>query len=39
MSDITMKQAHKVIETAINKAEEINTKMDIAVVDSGASVI
>jgi uncharacterized protein GlcG (DUF336 family) len=38
MSDITMKQAHKVMETAIKKAEEIDTKMDIAIVDSGANL-
>ena len=38
MSDVTMKQAHKVLEAAIKKAEEIDTKMDIAVVDSGANL-
>jgi uncharacterized protein GlcG (DUF336 family) len=38
MSEITMKQAHKVLEAAIKKAEEINTKMDIAIVDSGANL-
>jgi uncharacterized protein GlcG (DUF336 family) len=38
MSDITMKQAHAVIEAALEKAEEIGTRMDIAVVDAGANM-
>jgi uncharacterized protein GlcG (DUF336 family) len=38
MSDITMKHAYKVLDAAVKKAEEINTKMDIAVVDSGANL-
>ena len=38
MSDITMDQAHKVITAALKKAEEIGTKMDIAVVDAGANL-
>ncbi len=38
MADITMVQAQAVIEAAIKKAEEIGTKMDIAVVDAGANL-
>ena len=38
MADITIKQAQAVLETALNKAEEIDTKMDIAVVDAGANL-
>ncbi len=38
MSDITMNQAHEVITAALKKAEEIGTKMDIAVVDTGANL-
>ena len=38
MADITMKQAQAVLEAALSKAEKINTKMDIAVVDAGANL-
>lgn len=38
MADITMKQAQAVLEAALSKAKEINTKMDIAVVDAGANL-
>jgi len=38
MADIKMKQAQAVLEAALNKAEEIDTKMDIAVVDAGANL-
>jgi uncharacterized protein GlcG (DUF336 family) len=38
MADITMKQARVVLEAALNKAEETNTKMDITVVDAGANL-
>jgi uncharacterized protein GlcG (DUF336 family) len=38
MSDITLEQAHQVVEAAIKKAEAIGTKMDIAVVDAGANM-
>ncbi|MHC4571672.1 MAG: GlcG/HbpS family heme-binding protein [Planctomycetota bacterium] len=38
MADITMEQAQTVLEAALNKAEETNTKMDIAVVDAGANL-
>jgi uncharacterized protein GlcG (DUF336 family) len=37
-SDVTMKQAQAVLEAALNKAKEINTKMDIAVVDVGTNL-
>lgn len=38
MADITMKQAQAVLKAALNKAEEIDTKMDIAIVDAGANL-
>ncbi|MGD0382187.1 MAG: heme-binding protein [Thermoguttaceae bacterium] len=38
MTDITMKQAQAVVAAALKKAEEIGTKMDIGVVDSGANL-
>jgi len=38
MADITMKQAQAVLEVALSKAEEIDTKMDIAVVDAGTNL-
>ena len=38
MADITAKQAQAVLEAALKKAEKINTKMDIAVVDAGANL-
>ena len=38
MADITMKQAQAALEAALKKAEEIKTKMDIAVVDAGANL-
>ena len=37
MADITMKQAQAVLEAALSKAEEVDTKMDIAVVDAGTN--
>ena len=36
--DISLEQAHKVLEAAAKKATEINTKMDIAVVDAGGNL-
>jgi uncharacterized protein GlcG (DUF336 family) len=36
--NITLKQAQKVIEAATIKATEINTKMDIAVIDAGTNL-
>ena len=38
MDDITLQQAHAAVEAALKKAEEIGTKMDIAVVDAGANL-
>ncbi len=38
MSDITLEQAQKIVEAARKKAEEIGTKMNIAVVDAGANL-
>lgn len=33
-----MEQAHKILSAAVKKAEEIGTKMDIAIVDAGANL-
>jgi uncharacterized protein GlcG (DUF336 family) len=38
MPDITLKQAQAVVAAALKKAEEIGTKMNIAVVDAGANL-
>jgi uncharacterized protein GlcG (DUF336 family) len=38
MSDITLQQAMAVLAAAREKAEELETKMDIAVVDAGANL-
>ena len=38
MADITTEQAQAVLEAALSKAKEINTKMDIAVVDAGTNL-
>lgn len=38
VKDITLAQAHAVIAAAAKKAKEINTKMDIAVVDAGGNL-
>ena len=38
MADITVQQAAAVVKAARQKAEEIDTKMDIAVVDAGANL-
>ncbi|MHC4994284.1 MAG: GlcG/HbpS family heme-binding protein [Planctomycetota bacterium] len=38
MADITLEQAEAVVAAAKAKAAEINTKMDIAVVDAGANL-
>ena len=37
--NITLEQAEKAIAAAKNKAVEIDTKMDICVVDSGANLV
>ena len=36
---VTLDDANKIIAAAIKKAEEINTKMDIAVVDEGGNMV
>jgi uncharacterized protein GlcG (DUF336 family) len=38
MSDITTTQAQAIVAAAMRKAEAINTRMDIAVVDVGANL-
>jgi len=38
MNDITLQQARAAVEAALEKADEIGTKMDIAVVDAGANL-
>src|SRR5262245_1325510 len=38
MSDITTDQAQAAVAAALAKAREINTRMDIAVVDAGANL-
>ncbi|MEZ0267159.1 MAG: heme-binding protein [Phycisphaerae bacterium] len=37
-SDISLDQAHAILAAAAAKAAEINTKMDIAVVDAGGNL-
>ena len=36
--DVSLEQAHKVIAAAVEKAKEVDTKMDIAVVDAGGNL-
>ena len=36
--NITLKQAQAVVDAAIKKSQEIGTKMDIAVIDSGINL-
>jgi uncharacterized protein GlcG (DUF336 family) len=38
MSDISLQQAQAVVEACVRKASELNTKMDIAVVDAGTNL-
>ncbi len=38
MSDITHTQAWAALEAAMKKAQELKTKMDIAIVDAGANL-
>ncbi|EDN65671.1 protein of unknown function DUF336 [Beggiatoa sp. PS] len=38
INDITLKQANVAIQAAILKAQELNTKMDICVVDAGGNL-
>jgi uncharacterized protein GlcG (DUF336 family) len=37
-NDITLDQAHAALEAAAKKAQDINTKMDICVVDAGGNL-
>ena len=38
MADISLEQAHKAVEAALQKSTEMGVKMDIAVVDAGANL-
>ena len=38
MSDVTLDQARSAVVAAITKAQELDTKMDIAVVDAGTNL-
>ena len=38
MADITLTQAQQAVDAALNKANEMGVKMDIAVVDVGANL-
>lgn len=38
MADITLEQASAAVEAAVSTARELNTRMDIAVVDAGANL-
>lgn len=38
MNDITLEVAQKALAAAVKKAEELGTKMDIAIVDAGANL-
>lgn len=38
MADINLSQAQRVLDAAVRKAEEIDTLMDIAVVDAGGNL-
>lgn len=38
MNDITLEQAQRAVHAALAKAEELDTRMDIAVVDAGANL-
>ena len=38
MSDITMNQARAVVDAALGKSGEIDTKMNIAVIDAGGNL-
>ena len=38
MADITLSQANKILQAAVKKAGEIDTAMNIAIVDSGANL-
>jgi uncharacterized protein GlcG (DUF336 family) len=38
VKDLSLEQAHAIVEAAAKKSEEIGTKMDIAVVDAGGNL-
>ncbi len=38
MSDITLAQARAAVDAALAKSEELNVKMDIAIVDAGCNL-
>jgi len=38
MNDITLAQTHEILQAAVEKAKELGTAMDIAIVDSGANL-
>ena len=38
MSDITLSETQKVLEAAVKKSKELNTLMDIAIIDSGSNL-
>ncbi len=38
MNDITLAQAHEILQAAVGKAKELGTAMNIAVIDSGANL-
>jgi len=38
MNDLTLAQTNEILQAAVEKAREIDTAMDIAVVDSGANL-
>ena len=38
MSDISLQQAQAIVEACVQKASELGTRMDIAVVDAGANL-
>lgn len=39
MSNITLEQARKVVDAAIKKSNELDVKMNIAVVDAGTNLV
>ena len=38
MNDLTLSQTNEILQAAVEKAREIDTAMDIAIVDSGANL-
>ena len=39
MHNVTLEQARKIIDACLQKSEELNVKMNIAVVDSGTNLV